>query len=48
MLDVMAGRLLDQLFFGNAEGTDLANAIRHDALSAYRAWERRYPALRDR
>jgi hypothetical protein len=43
LLDVMAGRTLDDLMFGNREGTDLANAIRDEALKPYQAWERRQP-----
>jgi hypothetical protein len=41
MLDVMAGRTLDHLLFGNREGTALANAIRREALSSFRDLERR-------
>jgi hypothetical protein len=41
LLDVMAGRTLDQLLFGNREGTVLANAIRDEALKPFRAWEQR-------
>ncbi|MDF2599454.1 MAG: hypothetical protein K0Q54_2277 [Methylobacterium brachiatum] len=41
LLDVMAGRTLDQLLFGNREGTVLANALRDEALKPFRAWEQR-------
>ncbi|MDF2602468.1 MAG: hypothetical protein K0Q54_5291 [Methylobacterium brachiatum] len=43
LLDVMAGRTLDQLLFGNREGTVLANAIRHEALKPFRVWGKRRP-----
>jgi hypothetical protein len=34
-------RLLDQLLFGNLEGTELVRSIRHEALKPFRAWEKR-------
>ncbi|MCJ2019043.1 hypothetical protein MKK84_16595, partial [Methylobacterium sp. E-065] len=46
LLDVMAGRTLDRLLFGNREGTDLAGAIRDEALTPFRAWEQRQPQYR--
>jgi hypothetical protein len=39
LLDVMAGRTLDGLLFGNREGTALARAIRDEALKPFRAWD---------
>ncbi len=43
LLDVMAGRTLDELLFGNREGTALARAIQDEALKPFRAWEQRQP-----
>jgi hypothetical protein len=43
LLDIMAERNLDQLLFGNGDGTALARAIRREALTTYRAWECRQP-----
>lgn len=39
LLDVLADRTLDQLLFGNYEGTDLVRAIRREALLSFNAWE---------
>ncbi|MCJ2051649.1 hypothetical protein [Methylobacterium sp. J-070] len=41
LLDIMAGRTLDRLLFGNREGTALARAIRDEALKPFRASEKR-------
>ena len=46
LLDIMAGRTLDKLLFGNREGTALAWAIRNEALKPFRAWEQRQPQYR--
>ncbi len=40
MLDVIGKRLLNDLLFGNREGTALARAICNEALGPFRAWER--------
>ncbi|QGY00611.1 hypothetical protein MMSR116_00835 [Methylobacterium mesophilicum SR1.6/6] len=41
LLDIMVGRTLDGLLFGNREGTTLARAIRDEALKPFRACEQR-------
>jgi hypothetical protein len=41
LMDVMGRRRLDDLFFGNREGTDLYRATRDEALVPVRQWQRR-------
>ena len=43
LLDVMGERTLDQLLFGNRNGTTLVRAIRDEALAPFRTWEARQP-----
>ncbi|WP_156394170.1 hypothetical protein [Methylobacterium sp. Leaf94] len=40
LLDIIGERLLNNLLFGNREGTDLAHAICNEALGPFHAWER--------
>ncbi|TNC07640.1 hypothetical protein FF100_31660 [Methylobacterium terricola] len=46
LLDIVGERTLDQLLFGNLEGTKLARAISDEALSTYHDYERRQPWAR--
>lgn len=48
LMDVMGHRRLDDLFFGNREGTALVRAIRDEALAPLRAWQRREERTRRR
>jgi len=41
-------RLLDNLLFGSGDGTRLCNAIKHEVLQPFRAWEKRQRSHRSR